>query len=320
MILIHPKMRGIDMGGFVISNKRRIRSLVSNLPETLKGKSIVLAVDLSSNLAKARRIGFSENPTVGDTLLPNVIGPATRLNTYGRDIIRRDKEKETLYREHAWTHQEWAGRGETRTVTTYVSIPYKRFPRDHVEGFEIELSIRESNGKLIIATLDPITYDDKSAALLTAAINVYLEVFGYVELFDQKLSPIPKPMTVRRLNWDVLPKGEKITKEKLKNILSKSKRIRPVEWNRQEKISSYNPTEIAIGTAGFSGYIIYVFPEKKLAVLESLKYGNASYILDDGRWEDLSKLTKQQLLSAKLVKAREVHYGAWGTRIDRILK
>jgi hypothetical protein len=308
------------MGGFVINGKRRIRSLANNLPESLKGKSIVLAVDLSSNLAKAQRIGFSEKPAVGDTLLPKIIGPATRLNSYGRDIIRRDKEKETLYREQAWTHEEWAGRGETRTVTTYVMVPYKRFPRDHIDGFGVELSIRESNGKLIIATLEPITYSDKDAALLTAAINVYLEAFGYVELFDQNFSPVPRPLTVRRLNWDVLPKGEKITKEKLKDVLSKSKRIRPVEWNRQEKISSYGPAEIAIGTAGFAGYIIYVFPGKKLAVLESLKYGNASYVLDDGNWEDLSKLTKQQLLSAKLVKSREVHYGAWGTRIDRMLR
>lgn len=308
------------MGGFVISGKRRIRSLANNLPETLKGKSIVLAVDLSSNLAKARRVGFSENPTVGDTVLPKIIGPATRLNSYGRDTIRRDKEKETLYREQAWTHEEWAGRGQTRTVTTYVAIPYKRFPRDHTDGFGVELSIRESDGRLIVATLEPITYDDRNVALLTTAINVYLEVFGQVELFDQKLSPIPRPLTVRYLNWDVLPKGERITEEKLKDVLSKSKRIQPVEWNRQEKISSYGPAEIAVGMAGFAGYIIYVFPKKGLAVLESLKYGNASYILDSGNWEELSKLTKQQLLSAKLVKSREVHYGAWDVRIDRMLK
>ena len=309
------------MGGFVINNKRRIRSLASNLPESLKGKNIVLAVDLASNISKAQRVGFAADPAIGDTLLPKIIGPATRRNSYGRDIIRRDKEKETLYRTHAWTRQEWAGRGETKTVTSYVSVPYKRYPRDHVEGFDIELTIREGDKKkLIITTLDSIVYSDDNSELLTGAINMYLEIFGYAELYDKDLSPIPAPVTVRRLNWDVLPKVEKITQEKLKDVLSKSKRVRPVEWNRQEKISNYGPSEIAIGTAGFAGYIIYVFPKKGIAVLESLKYGNASYILDDGKWEDLSKLTKQQLLSARLVKSREIHHGSWAKRIDGLLR
>ena len=304
----------------LVITKRRIRSLASNLPGNLKAKNLLLAVDLSSNGKMAQKVGFGEAPAIGDTILPKIIGPATKRNAYGRDVIRRDKEKETLYRSQLWSHEEWAGRGTTRTVTSIVAVPYKRYPRDHFDGPELELMIREVGDTKIVTLAVPIKYDDINEADLALAINVFLEVFGYVDVYDDELNPMEMPLTVRHLNWHVLPRGEKLTEEQLKDVLSKSKRVRPVEMLRQEKISGYGPAEIAIGTAGFTGYVIYVFPEKGVAVLESIRYGNASYILEDSNWESLSKMTKQQLLSAKLVKSREIHHGSWGSRIDALLR
>jgi hypothetical protein len=304
----------------IINGKRYIRSLQNNLPNSVLGKSLILAVSLNDNLVKAQKIGFPESPVVGDSVLPKIIGPATRLNSYGRDLVLRNQEKETLYRTQYWEHKEWVGRGETIDVTSLVSIPYKRYPRSHTDGCEMEMVVRDGGSGDVIASASAIKYDEAHRIELVNAVNVFLEIFGYVELFDSSLEPIPTPAEVRRLNWNILPKGEKITKERLSDVLSKSKRIWPVELWRQEKISGFGPAEIAIGTAGFSGYIIYVFPVKKLAILESLRYGNASYILDDGEWETLSKMTKQQLLSNKLVKAREIHLGGWSDRITDLLK
>lgn len=303
-----------------ISGKHYIRSLENNLPSSVLGRELILVVSLKDNLAKAQKIGFTESPVVGDSVLPKIIGPSTRLNSYGRDLILRNQEKETLHRTQYWEHKEWAGRGETVDVSSFVSIPYKRYPRSHINGFEMEVVVREGISGPIIASASAIKYDNKNNAELINAINIFLEVFGYVELFDISLNPIPTPTEVRHLNWHILPRGEKITKEKLFGVLSKSKRIWPVELWRQEKISEFKPTEIAVGTAGFSGYIIYVFSNRKLALLESLHYGNASYFLDDGEWERLSKMTKRQLLSDGLVKAREIHQGNWLNRISKILK
>jgi hypothetical protein len=130
-------------------------------------------------------------------------------------------------------------------------------------------------------------------------------------------SPISK---IRRLNWVVLPKGEKISEDDLKEILSRSKRIRPVEMLRQERISGFKPDVIAIGQAGFTGYIIYVFSKKKIAVLESVKYGNASYVIGDDNWQTLSKMTKKELLSKSLVHAREIHTTKWFVKIKKLLE
>jgi len=305
-------------GSFVI-NKHRIRSIASNLPGNLVNKDLLIAVGHELNSSKATKVGFEEVPADGDTVLPKAVGPVTRYNAHGRQIILRGQKKESFERVHAWTHNEWIGGGQSRTVTTYVSHTYQRFPRQQVPAPAQELVARIIDGKTVITIPGAIKYDGAHEAELINAINVLLEVFGYVEVFDADMNPVPDPKVVRRLNWTILPKGEKISEKTLEKVLSKSKRIRPVELNRQHKIAAYKPDEVAVGIAGFDGYIIYVFPRKNVAVLESLKYGNASYIIDNSNWEQLSKMTKGQLLSNKLVRAREVHTAGWTGRIEKIL-
>ncbi|HMH70036.1 MAG TPA: hypothetical protein VK502_01430 [Candidatus Saccharimonadales bacterium] len=305
--------------GFVI-NKRRIRSLASNLPGSLHNKNLLLAVDFTANFDKAKLIGFGGSPSTGDTVLPKTTGPVGRFNAFGREVIQRNREKESFRRVYAWTHKEWAGRGETNTVTRLVAHTYWRFPRLLVEPPALELTVKEMAGKSLITIPKAAHYDAADEAELLHAINLFLELFGYVEIFDEEFNPVPDPRVVRRLNWVILPKGEKISEKTLSGILSKSKRIRPVELGRQEKIASYRPDERAVGVAGFDGYIIYVFPSKGLAILESLRYGNASYILNSSNWETLSKMTKQQLLSNNLVQAREIHSAGWDGRIDKLLR
>lgn len=300
-------------------HKNKIRSLSSNLPGSLHGKKLILAVDFKSNQAMAENIGFAANPTKGDTVLPKPIGSATRFNANGKEKILRDQPKEKLYRTQEWTHEEWRGKGETETVTSLVDIPYYRYPREHIDGYGHELTIKEVSGNKLISLNGKLTYDNSSSDSLISAINVFLEIFGYVDIYDESMEPIPAPEEIRRLNWVVLPKGQKISESDLKDILSKSKRIRPVEMLRQERISSFKPDIRAIGMGGFTGYVIYVFNQKKIAVLESIKYGNASYVISSNNWEELSKMTKQQLLSKSLVKQREIHTTGWFAKIKALL-
>lgn len=300
-------------------HKKSIRSLSNNLPAALAGKKITLAVHFDSNRAKAQRIGFSSSPTTGDTVMPKPIGTATRFNAHGKEKILRDQPKEKLYRTQEWTHQEWRGKGETETVTTLVDVPYYRYPRELIEGYGHEFTVKESNGNKLVSLNGTLTYDAANADSLVSAINVFLEVFGYVDIYDESLESIPSPAEIRRLNWIILPKGQKISESALKDVLSKAKRIRPVEIMRQERISSFGPDLRAIGMGGFTGYVIYVFSKKKIAVLESIRYGNASYVIANDNWEELSTMTKQQLLANSLVKQREVHTKAWFAKIKELL-
>lgn len=300
-------------------HKKSIRSLSNNLPAALAGKKITLAVDFDSNRAKAQRIGLSTSPATGDTVMPKPIGTATRFNAHGKEKILRDLPKEKLYRTQEWTHQEWRGKGETVTVTTLVDVPYHRYPRELIEGYGHEFTIKESNGNKLVSLSGTLNYNTTDADSLVSAINVFLEVFGYVDIYDESMESIPSPAEIRRLNWIILPKGQKISESALKDVLSKAKRIRPVEILRQERISSFGPDLRAIGMGGFTGYVIYVFSKKKIAVLESIRYGNASYVIANDNWEELSKMTKQQLLAKSLVKQREIHTKAWFATIKELL-
>lgn len=299
--------------------KKSVRSLKNNLPSALIGKKLTLAVDFDSNRAKAEKIGFKASPATGDTITPKPIGTATRFNVHGKEKILRGQPKEKLYRTQEWTHEEWRGKGETVTVTSLVDIPYYRYPRDLIEGYGHELTIKENAGNKLISLNTTLVYDNSSIDSLAAAINIFLEVFGYVDIYDESMEAIPSPAEIRRLNWIVLPKGQKISEADLKDILSKSKRIRPVEMLRQERISSFDPDIRAIGMGGFTGYVIYVFSKKKIAVLESIKYGNASYVISNDNWEELSKMTKQQLLAKSLVEQREIHTKGWFRKIKLLL-
>lgn len=300
-------------------NKKRIRSLKNNLPSNLIDKKLVLAVNFEQNKNRAVKVGFDDNPAVGDTILPKAIGRATAFNAYGKNKILRSQPKEKVYRTQEWPHTEWRGRGETEEVTSLVDIPYYRYPRQHIDGYEHELTVTEKDGTKLIALSSGITYADDNSNQIVSAINVFLEIFGHVEVYDENLDVILSATEVRRLNWIVLPKGEKISESQLKGVLSRSKRVRPVEMLRQERIGAFKPNIIATGQGGFTGYVIYVFNAKGIAVLESIRYGNASYVLSSDNWEELSKMTKQQLLSKSLVKQREIHTKSWFDRIKKIL-
>ncbi len=78
------------------------------------------------------------------------------------------------------------------------------------------------------------------------------------------------------------------------------------------------PEFVAIGRAGFSGYVVFGFPSKSLYILESTKTNNATYVLEDD-WEYLSGLTKAEILNNRLHKERILHRENWFTEIARVL-
>jgi hypothetical protein len=57
----------------------------------------------------------------------------------------------------------------------------------------------------------------------------------------------------------------------------------------------------------------------KRYVLESILYGNATYIFDKD-WEELSKKTKSEILNQELQKGRLIHRRFWEKDLDDIFK
>jgi hypothetical protein len=128
---------------------------------------------------------------------------------------------------------------------------------------------------------------------------------------------------VKPLNWHILPPGRypwKKLERQLRPIIEIEKEQKQVVIRyRLELIDGYGPEFVAVGRAGFAGYLIFGFPEKNLYILESLYYGNATYVFEE-EWERLSKLTKAEILTGNFQKDRIIHRVQWEGQIKRLLR
>jgi hypothetical protein len=93
---------------------------------------------------------------------------------------------------------------------------------------------------------------------------------------------------------------------------------RAVIDKRHETISAYNPDFVAVGRGGFDGYVIFGFSSKALFILESTQVNNATYVLDRD-WEELSSMTKAELLDNDLHRERLIHRKSWFAEVNRVL-
>lgn len=128
---------------------------------------------------------------------------------------------------------------------------------------------------------------------------------------------------MKRLNWTILPPG-KYPWSKLSGlvqpILDKAKDGNaPVIKDRLSRIAARVPEFVAVGHGGYRGYVVFGFPKKGVFVLESAYYGNATYVFDQN-WEQLSKMTKAEILDGNLQKQRIIHREGWSGTINQLLR
>jgi hypothetical protein len=306
---------------FMKINQKRIRNLERHLPATFQNRRINIGLtNLQRFGAKLNVIGFTTDLSIGETVLPSVVGPVTRFNAEGKNIVRRDLPKETVYRQIEW---HWTERHGDREVeqSDFRYVPYERYPRDFVPPPSVELQIAadsEGNKLLVAGAFD---YDTANYQAIAHSINVLLEIFGECEILTEDLQPIA-PLAARRLNWEILPPGkqpwERVKKSVAPIIERAKKGNQGVILRRLEFMHLAVPELIAQGRGGFSGYIIFGFPRKNLYVLESLYYGNATYVFREN-WEKLSQLTKAEILSGNLQTARIVHQPGWEKEVRHLL-
>ena len=109
----------------MIIRKSRIRSLAPQLLGVKDGEDFTFGVRATLEVvATLPTLGFSDVWVDGESLLPPAsIGPASRRNAEGWEIIHRDRPKETVTHPFEWHWTEWARAQSSPAVRHRVPAP-----------------------------------------------------------------------------------------------------------------------------------------------------------------------------------------------------
>lgn len=302
--------------------KRRIRNVANYLAKIPNRVEVQPVVRLTNDNRKIlAKIGFGNAPKHGDTILPAIIGAVSKFNSEGRWIIHKDRPKERRYiRTVRWRWRQWTGRGSHEEYEDFKDIFKDCYPRTLDEPPGTELTYFKVGGEEYIAA--PATSNSESNhTALRHSINLLLECFRECELVQSDFSSFLSAKT-SRINWKMLPAGahpwpriEAHLNEALKRV---SGNTQSVIIDRQKTILAHRPTELFVGLGGFSDYIAYSFPDRKMVILECVRRGNAIYVFGKD-WKQFSTLTKAEIIQNKFHIARIVHSKGWKSKLTQLL-
>lgn len=269
--------------------------------------------------AKLKKISNKLHYDIGLEIFPDpILGKMSERNSVGEYIPLKNEPMEIASRPHYYRLKGWDG--NIYTGTCYV--PYKRYPRKFIEPKEFKLKIINLGNNLdAVIISEKMKNNEIDNEDIVFGANLMLELFGAVEIFNlDKNMEIQMPRSTKTVNWEILPPGKniwdninKLTKRK------NSKAEQTLIKDRIEYIYKFNPDYTYQGTGGYRGYMVFEFEKKELYIFESIAYGNATYIFE-GEWENVSKLSKKEILDRRLAKDRIVHYNDWEKNINKYLK
>lgn len=296
---------------------KSVRSLTKIIKTCGLSKSVRFTVALEGiSKELLLLLGFDNNSSVGDYLIPSVIGKYTNFNANGEIKIRKDLPMESESIMFYGASRDWHG-GIHYGIRTRTQDKY---PRENVPPPSETLEITEINGKLFISTSE-LNLNDKNEKRNIHVTNVMLECFSEFEIFDVDENKVVGPK-LKRLQWDILPPGE-YPWDKSKAIISEAaaqldEKDKKVIEHRMQVISRRDPDFLATGRAGFSGYFVYGFKKQDVYVFESIHFDNATYVFNSD-WEALSQLSKSQIINSELPHSRIIHNGKWSVEVGRAI-
>ena len=301
----------------MLIQRTRIRQINHYLGGLIPQTVFRVVADLSHvTAARLDKSGF-KSLAVGDTLLPAIVGRVSKYNAEGRFETHRDQPKISRFvGRREWTRQEWAGPGQTKTVTEETDIYRDCYPRTLHPAPGVELTVADHTGQLY-AVSPSLTWNGAPAEEALHVINLFLEVFGEAEIRHNNLQAFTPPNTVR-VNWSMLPPGTHsiatIASHVQALVSGRAPTFRGPIMSRLSFMASRNPNPVYIGHGGFASYVAYVFAEKGKVVLESIYPENATYVFNSN-WQSIAQMTKQQVLSGHHHVARIFHTGNWQQKI-----
>lgn len=297
---------------------RRVVNPEKYLSLIKENEDFYIGVEVTDSLINLlKKIGFSKDINIGETVLPAIFGNVSEFNAEGKENPRKDLPKETVYYPREWTLTDWGG--YEHSGVNY--MPYERWQRELVPPPSLEFQIAENDAKKIVIS-KKFKKAKSEYADIKHAMNLFFEIFDEFQIFKENLT-LPVKTKIIRLNWELLPPGinpwSKVN-ERVKEIIEKrSVGEKAMIADRFKKIESYKPNQIAIGLGGFTGYLVFGYKDKSIYLLESLHYGNATYVLGTD-WEVLSQMTKAEILKNNYQKDRIIHSDNWSAEIDNLFK
>lgn len=306
-----------------ISMPRRIqgssaRSLSVLMPFVKNGSRYQLALEIAAiPQALLKQSGCPATPKAGTAFLPSALGQHTTANSQATETLDKSGYKETIHRMVYSSWNDWHGYPHSGIVAR----PYKRWPRIIHPPTEELLHIVDLDGKLHICS-SICSFLVSEEIRNVHLVNIFFELFGEFDLFDETGHTLLAPK-VRRVNWELLPKGEFPWEKAQIHIAALTKHLKNEDQfvieSRLRRIAGYGPELIALGRGGFVGYFAFGFANRKLFILESTELDNATYVFSS-QWEQFSQLTKKEILCNNLQKERIIHDKRWKLRLAKLLK
>ena len=247
-------------------------------------------------------------------------GIASRRNTVGEYKINKELPKINKYiNTIQWHWRQYHGR-DLEDMYDFVDIYRNVYQKNFIEPLEVDfIFIEEKN--LIYADLELKEIDQNKDKILIA-INILLEKFGFCQILDEEFEEYIPRKGFKICNWEILPEGEEIW-----DVIGNKKYYPPKENEKRKRANfeayrittfiNKNPKEKYVGINGFQDYLVFVFDN--ICVLETQKYGNATYIIKKENWKSASMLTKSELLNSSFIIDRIIHNEDWKSKIDKIL-
>lgn len=300
-------------------DRTQIRNLDRYLNVLPPGSTFKLISEVDDRLLE--RMGFELPVPIGATALPAAVGRVTRFNAEGKWHIRRDLPKELRFvGSRSWVRKEWRGRDQTEEVEDTIYIHRWAYPRDLHEPPSVELTYVEHDGHRLVVSPE-LTFQPANSEINKHTINMMLELFRACEIVLHDLARLTPPAELRA-NWVMLPPGEhpwdRIEAHIKKVFAGKAPSVAKAVLQRQDVILAHKPSVTWRGLGGFSDYVAYIFDDRGVVVLESVHYGNALYVLGED-WEELSKLTKAQIIRHQLAEHRIIHTKGWIQHLNEVL-
>lgn len=300
----------------------RLRTLPNGERLTCVVERIYQPDELREGALACLGVRYSDGKLISSDVpqIPEVIGPYTRVNRFGKTVKRKDLPMETVHYEQERSITDWHGYEHDVTV----SMPYRRYPIETSKARKIAIEVRleahEGGSYLVRAQLFGNTVKGSRSweNVLLHRINLMQEVFGHHDVIGEQTGG--SVLRFRKLNWRLLPPGEypfERIVEAIEKQLGNGSDATHIDMSRLAFLASRSPDFQAMGEDEFQGYVVFGFGST--FVLDNIRRGNAIYVfLDD--WKILSKKTKKQLLSIDTGKVKRiVHTGDWRARLNAAL-
>jgi hypothetical protein len=137
-------------------NKSRVQNVDKYLTLFKEDENVtVILTDLITFEKQLRNMGFSQEFDIGEQLLPTIVGPKSRVNAIGKEIILDDLPKLTFYVSQDRDFKDWHGNNHSCTI----DIPYKKFQREYRpplhKGTKCDMRFKSSLNSARLNLLNP---------------------------------------------------------------------------------------------------------------------------------------------------------------------